>query len=263
MTVKVLPLLFALGAAALPDLGWRPQLPAGVQRWLYNSRERTERAVAAHAAGEGADALRYAETALRLAPEDPRAQYNAGAAALAAKRDRRAAEVLEQAAKGAPRELAPAAHYNLGNAKLASGDPAAAVEAYKQALRLTPGDQDAKHNLEIALREREKQRRQRMGLPRQGARGDRRGDQQTREQGRRQDNPREQPPQPSPAGPGGEQRPRQRPQGSPLPKFDEQPDMSAGEAAALLESVENLERQQRRDTAAKQSRRKALRGKDW
>ena len=263
MTVKVLPLLFALGAAALPDLGWRPQLPAGVQRWLYNPRERTERAVAAHAAGEGADALRYAETALRLAPEDPRAQYNAGAAALAAKRERRAAEVLEQAAKGAPRELAPAAHYNLGNARLASGDPAAAVEAYKQALRLTPGDQDAKHNLEIALREREKQRRQRMGLPRQGARGDRRGDQQTREQGRRQDNPREQPPQPSPAGPGGEQRPRQRPQGSPLPKFDEQPDMSAGEAAALLESVENLERQQRRDTAAKQSRRKALRGKDW
>ena len=46
-----------------------------------------------------------------------------------------------------------AAHYNLGNARLAMGDASGAVQAYKQVLRAAPGNQEAKYNLEIALRE--------------------------------------------------------------------------------------------------------------
>jgi hypothetical protein len=39
--------------------------------------------------------------------------------------------------------------------------------------------------------------------------------------------------------------------------------MSAQEAAALLEAVENLERQQRRKQAAERAQERAAHGKDW
>ncbi len=39
--------------------------------------------------------------------------------------------------------------------------------------------------------------------------------------------------------------------------------MSAREAASVLAAVENLERQQRRDQAAKRARQHAAKGKDW
>jgi hypothetical protein len=39
--------------------------------------------------------------------------------------------------------------------------------------------------------------------------------------------------------------------------------MSSREAANLLSAVEDLERRQRRDEAAKRSKQKALKGKDW
>jgi Ca-activated chloride channel family protein len=186
-------------------------------------------------------------------------------------------KLLEQAAKEAPPELAPAAQYNLGNAQLAAGDAAGAVEAYKAALRAEPGNADAKFNLELALREKERQRSG-LGAPRQGPRGQRRdqddpskrpGSGKPGESERQQDS---QDPGQSPErqGEGGEPNragaPSQGPQGQgdrPLPRYQDQPDMSAREAAALLASVENLERQQRRDEAAKRARQSSAGGKDW
>jgi Ca-activated chloride channel family protein len=48
--------------------------------------------------------------------------------------------------------------YNLGNAAFKEGDFESAIEQYKEALMLNPESEDAKHNLELALREREKQK---------------------------------------------------------------------------------------------------------
>lgn len=45
-----------------------------------------------------------------------------------------------------------AVHYNLGNTYFSREEWAGAVDAYKEALRLTPDDQEAKYNLELALR---------------------------------------------------------------------------------------------------------------
>ena len=39
--------------------------------------------------------------------------------------------------------------------------------------------------------------------------------------------------------------------------------MSASEAAAVLEAVQNLERQQRRQAAARLARQRAANGEDW
>lgn len=271
--------------AGLPSLQSLPSfvrdsfhLPVAVERWLYNPRERTGQAIAAQEKGDADRAAAQMDTALRLAEGDPQndpiVRYDDGTAHLLAGHERRAVPLLERAAKEATPDFAPAAWYNLGNARLASRDAAGAVEAYKAALRAEPGNADAKFNLEIALREREKQR---SGL----------GSQRPSSKGRQQNrsNPS---PSPGSGNPSGSQRPQngedpqQSPQkqaqggtqnqtGSqsqgqgkqPLPRYRDQPDMSAREAASLLASVENLERQQRREEAARRARQTSAKGKDW
>jgi Ca-activated chloride channel family protein len=274
----IFPTVLLLGVAALPSLPWQPHLPAWAERWMYNPRERTERSIEAAGKGRPRDAVGPADTALRLAPEDPLVQYNAGTAHLkaGAGHARKAAGILEKAAKGAGADLAPAAHYNLGNARLAMGDAAGAVQAFKQVLRAEPGNQNAKFNLELALREEQKQKIGGKGSP-AGGRGSRSKNEDPSNQqgqGKSDQNPnqgqdRRQPPsqqqqqgqQPRP----GEANPRQGGQGQDdrLPQFRNQPEMSGREAASVLSAVENLERQQRRDQAAKRARQRAAKGKDW
>jgi tetratricopeptide (TPR) repeat protein len=279
-------------------------VPAWVDRVLYNPRERTETAIEAYQEGDAEAAARAADTALAVAPllpaegaadgegaegaeeagrRDPRAAFNAGTAHLAAGDDGRAVELLRESAAGvdaAAPELAPAAHYNLGNALLADGDTAAAVEAFKESLRRAPGDAAAKHNLEVALRRLEQERKLQMGSSQETPGGDRPGEQEEGDQGgeeqpsegeeRRSDAadpggqpPRQgqQPPPPRPGGEGGEEDERRE---RPLPGFEDQPDMTAEQAAAVLEAVENLERRQRQIDALERARREAGRGeKDW
>lgn len=244
---------------------------------MYNPRERTERSIEAYGKGKPKEAVGPADTALRLAPDDPMVQYDAGTAHLAAGNSRKAMSILDKAAKGADPELSPVAHYNLGNARLAAGDAAGAVQAYRRTLLAQPGNLDAKYNLEIALREEKKQKMGARGNP-AGSRGSRSKNQDpSNQQGRgnnpqpNQNNPqdRNQPPNPQPGqqpkpGEGDPQsRAGQGQQDQRLPQFRNQPEMNAREAASLLAAVEDLERQQRRDQAARRARQNAAQGKDW
>ncbi|MES1244035.1 MAG: tetratricopeptide repeat protein [Acidobacteriota bacterium] len=270
---RLAPLLLLAGWIALP---WKPHLPAWAERWLYNPRERTERALEARGRKQPDEAEKAAETAHRLAPEESRTGFNAGTASLEAGHARAAAKLLEPAArvldKQAP-ELAPGAWYNLGGAQLGAGDSAAAVEAYRQALLRDPGDADAKWNLELALQEREKER-MRMKGGRQGSRGDKPGErEQSRKPGEGSPSDRQDKnPQDPGQGQGGQQQsqgqqgPKNQPSpqgGGRQPQFNNQPEMSAREAASLLSAVENLERRQRRNQAAQRSKQQAAKGKDW
>jgi Ca-activated chloride channel family protein len=266
---NLLPTLLLLGWAALPALPWRPHLPAWVERWLYNPRERTERAIAAEESGEPRQAVGPAATALRLAPEDPNVQYNAGTAHLHAGHARQAVSLLERATRGKGSAGSTTTHYNLGNARLAAGDAAGAVESYKRVLRAEPGNLNAKFNLELALRQEQQQRLGLGGKP-AGARGNRKRNQDpTNQPGRGrpdQDQDRSRGQQPGPAAKQqrrqGESSQAEGQEGSPQP-FRDQPEMSAREASAVLAAVENLERQQRRDQAARRARLRAAKGKDW
>ena len=281
MPPKAIPALLLAGWAALPSLPslpWDFHLPASAERWLWNPRERTGKAIREAKAGDPEGAAEDTATALRLAPEDPRVRYNAGTAELGARHLRESIGLLEKAVRDAPADLAPAASYNLGNARLAAGDAAGAVEAYKRALRFAPHDANAKHNLEIALREREKEQ-MRMKSPSEGSRGDRPddknqsdrsgsgdpNDQQKDQQRSDQNDPGrdQQKGQQGPQQQGGPRPSQPGDQGQPLPHFRNQPDMTAQEAAALLQSVENLERQQRRKQAAERARQRATQEKDW
>jgi len=282
MSGRLLPALLVAGVS-LP-FPWRlptPHLPVAVERWLYNPRERTGKAIAESRQGaEGQKrAAETADTALRLAPDEPLVQYDGGTAHLAADDARGAAPLLDRAAQGlarrGDRDRAATAHYNLGNAHLAAGHAAAAVEAYKQALREAPADRDAKWNLELALREREREHA-RIRSPQEGNRGDQGGgresspkgggDEGSGKSGGQSDPGKGRPQQAGEAPRNGEQGQGGAPRNGQQPKqarFHDLPEMSAAEASSILESVENLERQQRRAQAAEQARRRSAKVKDW
>lgn len=261
MRLLLLPLLAFAALPSLPSLPWDLHLPVWAERWLYNPRERMERSIEAQAKGRPRDAAKTAETALRLAPDDPLVQYGAGTARLNAGSARQAVPLLEKAAKSASPGMAPAAHYNLGNARLAAGDASGAVEAFKKVLRTEPGNLNAKHNLELALREEQKQKMGLKGRP-PGSRGNRsQNEDPSNRQGKGKHDPKPGPQQGDGQPQPGEARPQPSRNGS--QQFRNQPEMSAREAASVLSAVENLERQQRRDQAARRARQRPAKGKDW
>ncbi len=190
-------------------------------------------------------------------------RYNAGSGHLAAG-DPDAAALLEQATEAAPPELAPAAWYNLGNARLSASNAQGAVDAYREALLRRPDFAAAKHNLELALRgssasarnSRSNRSRTETAGAAEEAGAARRGREEPEEQQPKPQTGQDEPQQ----GDQGEQgQDRQRP----LPRFRDQKDMTAEQAAAILQAVENLERQQRREQALEQARTKAPVEKDW
>ncbi|MDX1644107.1 MAG: tetratricopeptide repeat protein [Thermoanaerobaculia bacterium] len=271
----LLGLLFvAAGASPQGDPTTGPPAPAptpeaerpSAAAWLHNPRARTAAGLERLAEEETEAALDAFDEALALAPDDPRLQFNAGTASLAGDGEG-AVELLETAARAAPADLAADALYNLGTARLSGGDPAGAIEAFEQSLRLEPANPDAKHNLELARRLLERQEKQEQQQE-QGDEGDgdsqqqreQDGQQDQQDQQHQQDQDREQPPGDSPPRSGDQPPPDDSRQ--PLPDFEEQPEMTAEQAAAILEAVENLEREQRRQQAREQ-RKRAKGDRDW
>ena len=250
-----------------------------LEPYRFNARERTARALAAWEKGRLADAVAPLDTALRLQPSDPLIQFNAGTAHLGASQPD-AAQLLKQAAENAPPGLAADAFYNLGNARLDARDPEGAIDAYKSALRAQPDLPSAKRNLELALRQLEEQQRQQEQQqkdkdqqqkdPQQkdqqqpgGSGGENNPRQQAQPDPQQQD-PEQSPPQSGEGQPQpGDPQPQQPAKQSPLPQFQDQKDMTAEQAAAILQAVENLERQQRREQARALARAKTSVEKDW
>jgi tetratricopeptide (TPR) repeat protein len=270
--------------------------PVEVERWLYNPRERTalglERLHAEGAegidSGEAADrALAAFEAAARLAPKDRRVLFNTGTARLLA--DHGDAVAALEAVVAPPAGTAPhpatvpvlpplppeelqRAWYNLGAARLARGDAAGAVDGYEEALRLDPSDTDTKHNLEVALRRLEEERR-RLLPPRESPGGKRPGEEDESDESGGTE-PEERSGEDEERGgrdpEGGDRDAENRPEEGPvfgrrsLEGFDDQADLTAAQAAALLEAVENLERRERRIEAAREAARAgAEEEEDW
>ncbi len=245
-------LLAADGAGRTPD----PASPL-FQRWLHNPRARTGAGLAALEDGDTALAAERFAAAARLAPADPLTRFNSGTGRLAAGEAAAAAAELVRAAELADGELAARALYNLGNAHAAGGDWRAAIEAYKAALRLEPEPLDAKVNLELALRQQARREEQEQQQGRQEQ-----PEQQPEQQGR---GPQPQGPEPDPAADEGQEKPQPATGTGKnvLPNFAEQPDMTAEQAAAILEAVENMEREQRRQAAQQRAREVPAGQEDW
>lgn len=247
--------------------------PAWVERVLWNSGDRTDEGLAELEEGDTLAAVEELERAHRIAPDDPRVAYNAGTGRLLAGRGD-AAPLLQATASATPPGLAPDAWYNLGNAYLDADRPGRAIGAYEEALRRRPDFADAKFNLEVALA-RAAEDRLRFGPPEESPEGSQGGEQEesdrSDEDGRRppeeeqddEDSPKTDPAGDRPEDEASDDRDGGRRPQPLLPDFEEQDDMTAEQAAALLQAVENLERRERRARAAEAAARSERAEKDW
>lgn len=137
------PLLLVLLAAAAP---------AHAAGLLEKDHPLVQRGREAYALGRYEDALQAFEAAQKERPDDARVSFDRADALAKLGRYPEAEALLRAVAdRGAP-ALQQQAHYNLGNLAAQQGDRQRAIAAYRRALVLDPRDEDARHNLELVLR---------------------------------------------------------------------------------------------------------------
>ena len=86
-------------------------------------------------------------------PELGEPHYNAGNALYRMEEVEESLSAYDEALKYARGDLRSRAFFNRGNAAFQAQKYIQAVEAYKEVLRMNPDDLDAKHNLELALKQ--------------------------------------------------------------------------------------------------------------
>lgn len=117
--------------------------------------------------GHFAEAEKAYERADMDHPRDVRFRYNRGCAAYQNGDYQVAGAAFSSVLKRAQdAEQKFKAAFNLGNVALKQGDAASALEYYKKAILYDPENEDAKYNLELALRELEKQKQKKTDKPR-------------------------------------------------------------------------------------------------
>jgi len=97
---------------------------------------------------------------LEKAPDRPELRYDLGAALYRLQQFPQAAEAFHRAAQRKDSKIASDAWFNLGNSLFNEQKYDDAVKSYKNALILNHEDQEAKHNLELALRMKQIQQQQ-------------------------------------------------------------------------------------------------------
>jgi Ca-activated chloride channel family protein len=106
--------------------------------------------------GDPAEALRRYDAAERAVGPRPEIDFDRGHAAFRAGRLAEAEEAFRRAARAAPPPLASRALQNAGNVLAAAGDRDGAARAFGEALLADPSNEDARFDLEVLLRERER-----------------------------------------------------------------------------------------------------------
>ncbi len=106
------------------------------------------------------EALRMYTDAQASRPEAPELHYNIGNVLFRKGEYEKAIGEYRRAEASRDVSLSQSAIYNRGNAMMFAGQVQDAAKAYVQALRADPSDQDAKRNLELALRLLEEQQQQ-------------------------------------------------------------------------------------------------------
>ncbi len=190
-------------------------------------------------------------------PGDPRAQFNLADALYKSGKFDDAQQRYEPLARDARSPLAAPARYNLGNTLFQKQDYAGAVRAYRDALRLTPGDADTRHNLELALRAQQQQKQQQ-----QKQQQDQKSNDQQKQQDRQQDQPEKQQKQDQKqAGGQKPERPKTEEEKE-RERFEKETGMPKERAMQLLDALQQNEKaQQKKLQAARQK--PARHGKDW
>ncbi len=117
-----------------------------------NTAERNNAGGALYDQGDYTSAVNAYQAAQVLSPNVPEPYFNAANALARIGNLQEAVSVLKQALKTSDESLTAKAYYNLGNVYYEMGRYDDAVLAYQQTLLVTPNDEDARYNLELALR---------------------------------------------------------------------------------------------------------------
>ncbi|MDD9971279.1 MAG: tetratricopeptide repeat protein [Myxococcales bacterium] len=278
----------SFGNAEKPEEAWA---------WLRSENDHVNEGNAQMASGDPKGAQAAYEEAAKELPSSGGVHLNRGLALLAQGDLANAREALQLATQPPARAgVRAAGYYNLGNAFYKEADQLAgqqehqqaqqlfreAVDAYKQALRLSPGDQSAVWNLELAARrlteeqqkqeqkDKENQDEQNQDENKDKDKDQQQGDQQQNDQQKsdkqdsdkqdsqepgqdekKQDEPKQDPPKPEQ-----DEGQKDPPDAQPAP----QPSDVDRALDALQDGEENLERHRARQRAASQRRRPE---KDW
>jgi Ca-activated chloride channel homolog len=218
-----------------------------------------ERGNRLYRAGKYEEAVAAYQKALNSGKPSPQLHYNLATALLALGRYSEAEPHFEAALRGVDPELRQRTFYNLGNRFLRDAREQAdlprqgellegAIEAYKRALRLTPGDADAKWNLELALREKEENEQQQQDSQQQQQSGG--GGQQQQQQ------------QAQGGGSGSSPSRSQAGEGQDEGAEHEERSMSQEQADRILSAVEQDERELTREKLRRGQRRTPVH-RDW
>jgi Ca-activated chloride channel family protein len=156
--------------------------------------------------------------------------------------------------------------FNQGNAFFQSGDFSRAVDSYRKALELNPADQDAKHNLELALEKLQAQQnnnqpnnqKQNQNQPNQPKQNSGQEKKQENQQDNQQDNRQNQKQSQD------RDQKEQKPPDSRDSKAQSKPKegMDPREAKKILEAFENQEKKEQRQQN-RQLKQGTIVGKDW
>jgi len=203
--------------------------------------------------GNHPEALKTFESAARIRPNDPVAQFNLANAFYKNERFEEAEKRYQRLGEDPRSPLATAARFNLGNTFFKKQDYGNAIRAYRDALHLSPDDQEIKKNMELALRALEKQKKEQnnsKGEKDQKESSKESGSASNASQGKKGDA------SPRPAPPKSEEQKEQE-------RFQKEASMSREQAMQLLDALqENEKEEQKRLLEANQERRQRRR-KDW
>ena len=113
---------------------------------------RVEEGIRAYGEGRFEDALAAFEATRKEMPDSAAVEFNRGNALYKLRRLKEAQEAYQRVTELDRGQLQQKDYYNLGNAFAELGQQKDAIAAYRKALLLDPGDDLARHNLEVMLR---------------------------------------------------------------------------------------------------------------
>jgi Ca-activated chloride channel homolog len=166
--------------------------------------------------------------------------------------------------------------YNRGNAMMKSGKAAAAVESYVQALQYLPDDEDVRHNLELAVLEKQEQQKQKQQQKQKGDQGEKQENQpgqseadssktgEEDKEGQKQEQKSKDPNAEQDADAQPDSTSQEEPDSSAVPlTAEEMKKLSPEDARRILQALEDREQQLQKERRKAAFRKLKRSGKDW
>ena len=233
---------------------------------LLRPRRDTEKGRDEYARGNHPQALSAFERAAEARPQDPAVRFNVADGLYKNGKYDEAAALFRALGADPASPVAAASRYNLGNSLFQKKDYRGSIQAYRDALRVAPGDQDTRRNLEMALRALQEQEEQKKKQEQDQKDQQQKKDQQGRDQQPPQDQKggQDQKGQDKPQSPQDARSPQrpQTPQERADQRFRQEAGMPRERAMQLLDALQQNEKaEQKKLLALKRAQKK--KGKDW